>query len=205
MDMAGHGSNTKSQLHLSHLKLQAALTIRHDTLQRFFRDMGENLTPIAYQAARENFEALMEGLGQSDVEMMQFEFTDAEKLEQAVNDHGTCVFLVLLGSTDVELTKLENKLVVQEPRLEEDEYEYTHSFVIIKTEEEGAQCFQQYPGGMDSDKECFSIDHDFFDGLGRLVAHGRVVPRNFQRLFCGSVEPTVLPPYDRMIMKGIGF
>ena len=41
--------------------------------------MGENLTPIAYEAARENFEALMEGLGQSDVEMMQFEFTDAEK------------------------------------------------------------------------------------------------------------------------------
>jgi len=27
----------------------------------------------------------------------------------------------------------------------------------------GAQCFQQYPGGMDSDKECFSIDCDFFD------------------------------------------
>ena len=39
------------------------------------------------------------------------------------------------------LTKLalkENKLVVQEPRSEEENYEYTHSFVIIKTEEEGA-------------------------------------------------------------------
>ena len=37
------------------------------------------MTAIAYQAARENFEALMEGLGQSDVEMMPFEFTDAER------------------------------------------------------------------------------------------------------------------------------
>ena len=38
---------------------------------------NKEMTAIAYQAARENFEALMEGLGQSDVEMMQFEFTDA--------------------------------------------------------------------------------------------------------------------------------
>ncbi|CAL1155538.1 unnamed protein product [Cladocopium goreaui] len=168
---------------------------------------NKEMTAIAYQAARENFEALMEGLGQSDVEMMPFEFTDAERLEAAVNGSGTCVFLVLIGGTDVDLTKLENKLVVQEPRSEEENYEYTHSFVIIKTEEEGAQCFQQYPGGMDSDKECFSIDCDFFDGLQRLVAHGCVVPKTFQRLFCGSLEPNpyVLPAYDRMIMKGVGF
>ena len=40
--------------------------------------MGEE-TAIAYQAARENFEALMEGLGHTDVEMMPFEYTDAER------------------------------------------------------------------------------------------------------------------------------
>ena len=36
-----------------------------------------------------------------------WESSPTPRLEQAVNDHGTCVFLVLLGSTDVELTKLE--------------------------------------------------------------------------------------------------
>ncbi|CAE7355450.1 unnamed protein product [Symbiodinium natans] len=166
----------------------------------------ENLSPIAYEAATDNFEALVEAMG-GNAERMDFEYTDADRLEAAVQEHETCIFLVLLGGGDVDLSKRANKLVVSEPRSDEEGYEYVHSFVIIKTEDEGVKCFQQFPGGMDSDKECFSVDSEFWEGLRRLTAHSRagVVPKTFQNLFCGSTSPSVLPPHDSMIMKGIGF
>ena len=167
---------------------------------------AENLSPIAYEAASENFEALVEGLG-GTTDSLAFEFTDASRLEGMVSDCSTGLFLVLLGGGDVDLSKHANKLVTSEPRTDEDFYEYVHSFVIVKTEEEGVQCFQQYPGGMDSDKECFAVDADFWDSLSRLTAHSRagVVPKHFQSLFCGSAEPSVLPDHDRMIVKALAY
>ena len=166
----------------------------------------ENLTPIAYEAAAENFAALIEGLG-GDANTLRFEYTDAEKLQAAVSETATCVYLVLLGGGDVDMSLVNQKLHISEPRTEKECYEYTHSFVVIKTEEDGLQCFQQYPGGMDSDKELFSINAGFFDDLSQLCAHSRegVQPKVFQRLFCGGTAPTALPVHDRMIMKGLGF
>ena len=171
--------------------------------------MSENLSPVAYEAAVDNFNALAEAMGGRGADDMTFESTDGEKLEEMVSECGNGVFLVLLGGGDVDMTKHSNKLYISEPRSDEDIYEYIHSFVIIKTEEEGVQCFQQYPGGMDSDKELFSVEPEFWDGLRRLTAHSRagVVPKTFQRLFCGSVEPSpaLLPQHDTMIVKALAY
>ena len=168
---------------------------------------AENLSPIGYEAAVENFDALLEAMGGTSAERMDFEFTDAERLEEMVNDCTTGLFLVLMGGGDIDLTKHANKLVISEPRTDEEDYEYIHSFVIIKNEEEGVQCFQNNPVGMDSDKELFSVDEEFWAGLRGMTAHSRagVVPKTFQRLFCGSTEPTALPPHDRMIVKPLAF
>lgn len=170
---------------------------------------ADNMSEVAYQAAYDNFEALAEAMGGRGPEYLDFEYTDASKLEEMVTGCTEGIFLVLLGGNDVSLSKGANKLVVSEPRTEEDLYEYIHSFVVFKTEEEGVQCFQQYPGGMDSDKECFPVDADFWDGLGHLTAHSRagVVPKTFQRLFCGSTvpEPGLLPDHDSMIVKAYAF
>ena len=167
----------------------------------------DNLSIIAYEAAKENFEALAETIGCRGAEGLQFEPTSPDELDHMTQDCETGVFLVLLGGTDVDISRGANELKVQEPRSEEELYEYTHSFVLIKTEEEGLQCFQQYPGGMDSEKECFAVEPEFFDLLGRLTAHSRAgcVPKTFQMLFCGSSEPSVVPPHDTMIVKGLSF
>mmetsp|Transcript_16259 Transcript_16259/g.19943 ORF Transcript_16259/g.19943 Transcript_16259/m.19943 type:complete len:174 (-) Transcript_16259:112-633(-) len=168
---------------------------------------GDNMSPIAYEAAVENFDALLEGLGSPPSETMTFESTDAEKLKEMVEECSTGLFLVVLGGSDVDMTKHQNKLYISEPRTDEDGYEYLHTFVIIKTEEDGVNCFQQYPGGMDSEKEMFPVDANFWDDLSRLTSHSRagVVPGKFQRLFCGSAEPAFLPAHDSMIAKVLAF
>mmetsp|Transcript_46932 Transcript_46932/g.109722 ORF Transcript_46932/g.109722 Transcript_46932/m.109722 type:complete len:172 (-) Transcript_46932:131-646(-) len=171
--------------------------------------MAENLSPIAYEAAVDNFNALAEAMGGREADYLSFESTDGEKLEEMVTNCENGVFLVLLGGGDVEVTRHSNKLYISEPRTDEDWYEYIHSFVIIKTEEEGVQCFHQFPGGMDSDKELFSVGTEFWSDLQHLTAHSRagVVPKTFQRLFCGSVEPSpaLLPPHDTMIVKALAY
>lgn len=171
--------------------------------------MADNLSPIAYEAAVENFDAVVEALGGRGAAFMEFEYTDGARLEEMVSNCETGVFLVLFGGGDVDITKHTNKLHISEPRTDEDFYEYIHSFVIIKTEEVGVQCYQQYPGGMDSEKENFSVEPEFFADLQRLTAHSRagVVPKTFQRLFCGSVEPPpyLLPVHDTMIVKPLAF
>ena len=158
-----------------------------------------------FEAAETNFHALMEGLGDSRSPAdLSWEWTDANKLQAMTEECETGIFLVIFGGGDVDATIVRKNFTVT--GIEEDE-EYTHSFVIIKTEEEGLQCFQQNPLGMDSDKEVFNIDADFFDKLGRLTSHHRdgVVLETFQALFCGSVVPAALPPADRMIVKALAF
>ena len=156
----------------------------------------------------ENFDGLLEAMGGTSAEAMDFEYADADKLEDMVENCTTGLFLVLMGDGgDFELSKRANKLVISEPRTDEEDYEYIHSFVVIKTEEEGVKVFQQNPVGMDDDKEVFAADEEFWADLKHLTAHSRagVVPKTFQRLFCGSTEPKALPSGDRMMVKALAY